>query len=131
LTAEAGTGPNNYGLARGDGSGNMIGGGGGLDPQARAAIQAYGRIAAADVQAALRRDEKLRFAKFIGEMRIWLDSAGKITRVQLATSSGDPSMDSAVARVLTGLTLREPPPADIPQAVRELPLRVRARTEPG
>src|SRR5262249_17398843 len=57
LTAAAGTGSNPYGLARGDGSGDVIGGG---DP--RAAFQSYARAVGDDVRAALRRDSKLRFA---------------------------------------------------------------------
>lgn len=122
LTAEAGTGANPYGLAVGDGSGNVIGGGG----EAKAAYMSYGRIVSGDVQAALRRDDKLHFAKFAAELRIWLDAGGKVTRVQLTASSGDPAIDSEVTRSLEGLDLREPPPKDMPQ-----PIRLRTRSEPG
>jgi TonB family protein len=123
LTAEAGTGSNPYGLAVGDGSGNVIGGGGG---DGKVSYLSYGRVVSTDVQAALRRDEKLRSAKFVAELRIWLDPTGKVTRVQLASSSGDPAVDSAVERSLTGLAMHEPPPKDMPQ-----PIRLRTRAEPG
>jgi periplasmic protein TonB len=74
----------------------------------------------------LRREDKLRFAKFTAELRIWLDSLGKVTRVQLTSSSGDPAVDSAVTRSLTGLDMGEPPPKDMPQ-----PIRLRTKAEPG
>jgi TonB family protein len=123
LTAEAGTGANPYGLAVGNGSGNMLGGGGG---DSKAAYQSYGRIVSADVQAALRRADKLRFAKFTAELRIWLDANGRVTQVRLASSSGDPVVDNEVTRSLSGLALREPPPKDMPQ-----PIRLRTKSEPG
>lgn len=123
LTAAAGSGANPYGLQRGDGSGNVIGGGGG---DVNAAYQSYGRTVSADVEAALRRDDQLRFAKFVAELRIWLDSAGRVTRVQMTGSSGDPSVDSAVERALSGLPMHEPPPKDMPQ-----PILLRTKSEPG
>ncbi len=124
LTAEAGTGPNAYGLGVGDGSGNVIGGTGG--GESMATYMSYARIVTADMKAALLRDDKLRYAKFVGELRVWLDAAGKITRVKMTSSSGDPAVDSAVTRSLTGLALGEPPPKDMPQ-----PIRIRYRSEPG
>jgi TonB family protein len=122
LTAEAGTGANPYGLAVGDGSGNVIGGNG----DSNGSYLSYGRIVSGDVQAALRHDDALRFARFSAELRIWLDANGKVTRVQLAASSGDPAVDRAVERSLSGLTMAEPPPKDMPQ-----PIRLRTRAEPG
>jgi TonB family protein len=122
LTAEAGAGANPYGLAVGNGSGNVIGGGG----DGNASYTSYGRIVSVDVQSALRRDEKLHFAKFTAELRIWLDVTGKVTRVQLTSSSGDPAIDDAVTRSLSGLSMGEPPPRDMPQ-----PIRLRTRSAPG
>jgi TonB family protein len=123
LTAAAGSGANPYGLQRGDGSGNVIGGGGG---DGQAAYQSYGRAVSIDVQAALRRDDKLRFAKFVAELRIWLDGSGRVTRVQLASSSGDQAVDAAVTQALSGLAMHEPPPKDMPQ-----PIRLRTKSDPG
>jgi periplasmic protein TonB len=122
LTAEAGTGANPYGLAVGDGSGNVVGGGGGDT----GSFVSYGRIVSTDVLAALKRDDKLRFAKFSAELKIWLDQTGKVIRVQLAGSSGDPAVDNAVTQSLTGLNTGEPPPQNMPQ-----PIRLQARAEPG
>jgi len=124
LTAEAGAGANPYGLAVGNGSGNVIGGGG--EGDAKLAYLSYGRTVSADVQAALRRDDRLRFAKFTLELRIWLDAAGKVVRVQLASSSGDPGVDDAVTHTLGALAMPEPPPKDMPQ-----PIRLRTKSAPG
>ncbi len=124
LTAEAGTGANPYGLAVGDGSGNMIGGGN--EGDGKTAYLSYGRMVSVDVEAALRRDDRLRYAKFVAELRIWLDAAGKVVRIQLSGSSGDPAVDDAVTRTLTGLAMHEPPPRDMPQ-----PIRLRTKSEPG
>jgi TonB family protein len=68
----------------------------------------------------------LRFARFTTELRIWLDSTGKVTRVQLAGSSGDPAIDTAVTRAIGGLAIGEAPPKDMPQ-----PIRLRTKSEPG
>lgn len=123
LTAEAGSGPNPYGLTVGDGSGNSGTGGGG---PGTAAYTNYGRIVSSDVQSALGRDSTLHTAKFSAELKLWLDAAGKVTRVQLAASSGDPAIDQAVTRSLSGLAMREPPPKDMPQ-----PIRLRTRATAG
>jgi periplasmic protein TonB len=124
LTAEAGTGANPYGLAVGNGSGNVIGGAG--DGSAGLAYQSYARTVMADVQTALRNDERLRSAKFTMELHIWLDAAGKVVRVQLASSSGDPAVDTAVTRTLSELAIPQPPPRDMPQ-----PIRLRTKSVPG
>ena len=43
---------------------------------------------------------------------------GRITRVQLLSSAGTPELDAAVRdEVLGGLTLREPPPKDMPMPI--------------
>ncbi len=124
LTAEAGTGANPYGLAVGNGSGNVIGGSG--EGDAKLAYLSYGRMVSADVQSALRRDDRLRFAKFTMDLRIWLDAAGKVIRVQLASSSGDPDVDTVVTHTLGELAMPEPPPRDMPQ-----PIRLRTKSAPG
>ncbi len=121
LTAEAGNGPSAYGLGVGDGSGNVVGGGGG-----GGSYLTYGRIISSDVQAALRREDKLRYAHFTAELRLWLDASGKVTRVQLSSSTGDAAVDNELTRTLSGLSMPEPPPRDMPQ-----PVRLRTKFEPG
>jgi TonB family protein len=58
-------------------------------------------------------------------VRVWADPNGRISRAQLAGSTGDPSLDNALRdEVLTGLQLPEPPPAGMPAPIT---LRVTAK----
>jgi len=64
---------------------------------------------------ALRDNRKTRAAELSVQARIWPDADGRITRVQLKGSTGDPTLDAALRdEVLTGLQLREPPPPGMP-----------------
>ena len=124
LTAAAGAGANAYGLAVGNGSGGSIGGGGEAGGGG-GKFGAYGSQIVAELQAAISRDETTRIGKYPSiSMRLWLNPAGKILRVQLVTSTGDAAMDQALTRVITALGSVAPPPADLPQPVN---MRVRAR----
>jgi len=67
---------------------------------------------------AMRRDERVRAATFSVKARVWADASGRITRASLSGSSGDSTLDSLLAnQVLTGLQLKEPPPADMPMPI--------------
>lgn len=62
---------------------------------------------------ALRRHPRTKNARIARlEVRIWPDGTGRVTRAQLASSTGDTGLDSAIQdKILTGLQLAEPPPA--------------------
>jgi periplasmic protein TonB len=69
----------------------------------------------ARVEEALQKNSRTRTAALRVEVRIWPDTTGRITRVELAGSTGDPALDAAIrGQVLTGLQLQEPPPAGMP-----------------
>jgi outer membrane biosynthesis protein TonB len=107
------TGPaSDFGLAGGGGGGGGIGGGGGSK---------YGWYASevvSRVTSALQDNEKTRDARLKMRVRIWSDANGRIARVELSGSSGDPAVDAAIKNeVLTGLQLQEPPPADMPMPI--------------
>ncbi len=52
------------------------------------------------------------------QVRLWADASGRITRVQLVSSSGDAEVDAALRdQVFAGLALREPPPPDMPMPI--------------
>ena len=69
----------------------------------------------ARVADALRKNPHTRSASLRVEVRIWPDTTGRIARVQLVGSTGEPAVDAAIKEeVLTGLQLQEPPPADMP-----------------
>jgi len=67
---------------------------------------------------ALRKNNQTRTAGFRNEVRVWLDSTGRVTRVQLVSSTGDPAVDQAIKdNVLNGLQLPDPPPAGMPMPI--------------
>ena len=66
----------------------------------------------------LRQHRRTKSAAFSTQVKIWPDSSGRVTRVVLATSSGDAALDAALRNeVLNGLQLSSPPPADMPMPI--------------
>ena len=52
------------------------------------------------------------------KMRVWTDETGRISRVELAGSTGDASLDAALEnQVLPGLQLSEGPPEGMPMPI--------------
>jgi periplasmic protein TonB len=75
----------------------------------------YASIVQAQIESALRANEKTRNAVMQVEIRLWADSSGRVSRVQLVSSTGDPALDAVIRNeVFGGLVLREPPPKDMP-----------------
>jgi TonB family protein len=103
--------PGGRGLLSGGGLGDGIGGGMGSGTGGRYAWY-YSKIAA-QLEEELRKSKRLSTAEARVELRIWTDSSGRITRVQLIRSTGNREIDEAIQSVV-GLRLRDPPPADIP-----------------
>jgi len=88
----------------------------------------YAGLVQNQIADALRRHEKTKTADLQLKLRIWADAAGRIERVALADSSGNPQLDRALQEeVLAGLVLPEPPPAGMPMPIV---LRITAR-RPG
>jgi periplasmic protein TonB len=99
------------GLASGKGRGGPGGGGG-------SRWGWYASIVQTQIEAALRANEKTRHAVMRIQVRLWSDAAGRINRVQLVSSSGNSELDAVVRdQILSGLTLREPPPKDMPMPI--------------
>ena len=112
---EAGKGPGEL-LGRPGGRGLIGGGGGGGGGGSRWGW--YASIVQAQIEAALRANEKTRHAVMQVQVRLWSDIMGRVTRVQLISSTGDPALDAAIRDdVLGRLTLREPPPKDMPMPI--------------
>lgn len=67
------------------------------------------------VQDAMQRNPKTRAADLRVQVRIWPDKSGRVTRAELAGSTGDPAVDAALRNeVLVGLQLSQPPPDGMP-----------------
>jgi len=117
-TGIKGEGSDSFGLGGKPGNGRIGGGDG--SKWGWYASQVQSRI-----QQALQQNRKTRTASMNLNVRVWADASGRISRAQLAGSTGDTSLDSALRdEVLTGLQLPEPPPAGMPAPIT---LRVTAR----
>jgi outer membrane biosynthesis protein TonB len=74
---------------------------------------------------ALRNNKATRSMTLDGILaRIWVDSNGSISRVELRGGTGQSAQSDAVREALLGLKLSEPPPADMPMPIN---LRLNAR----
>ena len=88
----------------------------------------YASIVQSQIESALRANRRTRSSVMQVQIRIWADGSGRVSRVQLVSSTGDTDLDAAIQNdVLGSLTLREPPPKDMPMP---LVTRVTAR-RPG
>lgn len=105
-------GGDSFGLGGGSGNGR-IGGSGDGSKWGWYASQVQSRI-----QQALQQNRKTRSASMSINVRVWPDANGRISRAQLAGSTGDASLDNALRdEVLTGLQLQEPPPPGMPAPI--------------
>ena len=110
-TGIKGNGPDSFGLA-GSGGGGTLGGSGHHGSK----FGWYAAQVITQVEDALRANPKIRAAKLRIIVRIWPDPmTGRVTRVELSGSTGDPALENAIKNeVMTGLQLREAPPKDMP-----------------
>lgn len=108
---QAADGPgDNFNLAGRPGGRGLLNGGGGGSRWGY-----YSAIVQQQIEAALRANPKTRNSVGQVQVRLWADGVGRVTRVQIVSFTGDAEVDSVIrGEVLPGLTLREPPPADMP-----------------
>ncbi|WP_322516780.1 TonB C-terminal domain-containing protein [Rhodopseudomonas palustris] len=110
LDAKA-TGPGDLFNLGGKPGGSPYGGGGGGGSR----WGWYASIVQSQIESALRANQRTQRAVLQVQIRLWADSTGKISRVQLVSSTGDAELDRIIRDdVLGSLTLREPPPKDMP-----------------
>ena len=78
----------------------------------------YASMVQKQIEAALRANAKTRSAAIQVQVRIWADSTGRVSKIQLVSSSGDAEIDKALSNeVFAGLMLREPPPQGMPMPI--------------
>jgi protein TonB len=110
-TGIKGPGSDSFGLGSNPGNGRIGGGDG-------SKWGGYASKVQSRIQQALQQNRKTRTASMNLNVRVWADPNGRISRAQLAGSTGDPSLDNALRdEVLTGLQLPEPPPAGMPAPI--------------
>jgi TonB family protein len=121
--AEEGTGPGDAFNLAGKVGGRGILTGGGLGEGSGDGLGAgnspgnrfgwyYARLAT-EIEDAFRRNKRLLASSARVEVRVWADPSGRISKVRLVRTTGDPELDEAVQSIV-GLQLREAPPRDIP-----------------
>ncbi|WP_213737863.1 TonB C-terminal domain-containing protein [Bradyrhizobium sp. dw_411] len=90
--------------------GNPYGGGGGGSRWGW-----YASMVQSQIEAALRANNRTRNTVMQLQVRLWADGSGRVSRVQLVSSTGDAELDAIIRNdVLGSLMLREPPPKDMP-----------------
>jgi outer membrane biosynthesis protein TonB len=123
-TSLVGPGSDGFGLSKGNGGGFGAGGGGG---RRGSRFGWYASEIQKAIQDALNRSQVARQAQFVQKLRLWADASGRVTRLKLSGSTGDPGVDHAIEDALDGLQLPDPPPKDMPMPIV---MRITAR-RPG
>jgi hypothetical protein len=113
-TSIAGNGPSNLGAGNG-GGGDCIGSGcgngdgpGGGDNDAY-----YANIVKTQIQDALRRDEKLRYARYRMTVSLVLDSNGHVARAAIGDFDGEQDIEAEVSRILRQISTGDTPPSAV------------------
>ncbi len=108
-----------FGLVGKKGGRGLIGGHGG------SRFGWYAGLLKQDIESLLSDDDGIRKNRYSVILKIWLTPGGRIDRVKVVGSSGDPGLDMALEQALTrGGALSEAPPQDLPQPIR---LRITSR----
>ena len=111
LNAQGGAGSDAFGLLARAGGTALVGGNG--------AVFAWytGRLRDQVLQC-LSQDAALRKHEYSVDIRVWVGSNGRITRVSLVSGSGDSVLDGAIARDLASMQpLDQAPPIEMPQPI--------------
>ncbi|MBV8032570.1 MAG: energy transducer TonB [Betaproteobacteria bacterium] len=71
-----------------------------------------------ELQDVLNRNDKLRAAEYRALVRLWMDASGRVTRVELAGSTGDGDLDRRLREALEEAKRLKPPPEGMAQPIR-------------
>jgi protein TonB len=117
INSDAQAGTDAFGIGAGAGGGGVVGGGGG-----GGGTGSFAGYAAYALQQLLLRDTRTRSLAFRGmEFDLWLDSAGKVDRVELVKGSGNKDVDDAVLATLrdhASVDARPPASVSFPMHIR-------------
>ncbi|MDQ8728089.1 TonB C-terminal domain-containing protein [Bradyrhizobium sp. LHD-71] len=112
---QAAEGPgDNFNLAGRPGGRGLLGGGGGGGSK----WGYYAAMVQQQIEAAVRAHPKTRNSVARVEVRLWADATGRVTRVQIVSSTADAEIDAVIrGEVLASLALRDRPPSDMPMPI--------------
>jgi hypothetical protein len=113
-TSIAGNGPGTLGAGNG-GGGDCLGSacGNGDGPGGGDNESYYANVVKTQIQDALRRDEKLRFARYRMTVSLFLDASGHVAKATIAAFDGDPDIEAEVNRALHQISTGDSPPSSI------------------
>ncbi len=77
----------------------------------------YGGLLSSQIHAALGRDEKTRYARFSARVRVWLDGTARSPASSSSTPMQAASTSAVLQRVLSGVSVGQNPPHDMPQPI--------------
>lgn len=110
MNAPAQAGTDSFNIGAGDGSG-MAGSGGGGGFGGTAYAHYIGNLLQQATENSRRVQDAGGGARFNIDLNIWMEPSGRITKVTVAQSTGDPKLDDAVVAALEALgKVDEPPP---------------------
>jgi protein TonB len=115
MEGEAGDGPSPFaaGPVTQEYTGGDIGAGNGLQ------FAFYTNLLQRRIQGALQQVAELKGSDFRVVVRLWLDASGRLTRSELAESTGSEALDGALKTAMAQMpALGERPPPGMPQPVR-------------
>lgn len=126
-TSIQGAGPGSLGVGSG-GGGDCIGSGCGTGDGTGGDNDAYyASVMKTQIEDALRRDEKLKFAHYRMTVSFSLDSSGHIDHASVTGFSGDDDVQAEVERVLRSISTGDTPPAAIQAKQFSVRITERAR----
>ncbi len=115
VDADGGAGGDGFGLIGRKGGRDLLGGG---------RFGWYGSQVKAGIYDVLMGDDHTRKARYSVVVKVWVAASGKVQRVELEGTSGNPEIDTSITHALTGVHVADAPPEDLPQPIR---IRIAAR----
>ncbi len=91
---------------------------GASEGQDRALAARYIDSVQADIQNALKRVAQTRKGHYRVAVRLWINTARTVQRIELEGSTGDADRDRLITSILEGLVLSQQAPANTPQPMR-------------
>lgn len=120
LDAQGGAGGDGFGLVGRPGGRDItsIGNAAGSGTGGRVNSAFYASQLQSELQEELNRNDKLRTAEYRALVHLWLSPAGKVTRVELAGSTGDAELDRQLRGALGEAGRLRPPPEGVSLPIR-------------
>lgn len=110
-----------FGISAGKGRDiTTIGGGGtGGTGTGRGTYAFFTNVLQQQLQDELMQNRKLRSVDYKAVVRLWLNDAGRVTKVEVASSTGNAEIDQTIRTVIAESSgARQGPPPDMPQPVK-------------